>query len=351
MAFFKKMFSLVTILMIAQFPLITAEPIDNEMSMWVKSQVQNALQAYFGVHDQADIQIKPLTGGLQATSLLLDVAGKSYVLRIIKESENSLKVQAELYAMQQAATAGVAPTIHWVGADGHAILMDYIAGGTLNIERGKRPEVIVKAAEAMRKVHALQKNPFRAVSLEEYVEKIYQKYAGETNNLISLESAIAIIREGASKIKSLGGNLANAHGDLSPRNIVVSDQALYFIDWSEGLYTEPFHDLAYYSILMDYNGNEDSFLLQSYLQRDPTANEKARFLIAKKMNFARLAMLAQCVGNTLSSEQEDRILLPLPLKEWSYYASTLADSNDNLSAQFYLEFAQVAFKSATEIEI
>ena len=116
------------------------------------------------------------------------------------------------------------------------------------------------------------------------------------------------------------------------------------------MYTDPFQDLAYYSILMDYNCNENAMLLQSYLQRNPTAEEKTRFLIAKKMNFARLALGTQNIGNILNSEKEDKTLPPRPLKDWAYYVGAFA--NDGvLPAQFFWEFAQMALKSADSIEI
>lgn len=350
MKFFRKIWPFVAVLTMVHLPLIASEQINDGMSPWLTHQVKTAIHEYFDVHEQGNLQIKPLIGGYSATSLLLDVAGKNYVLRVIKESEPPLRVKTELYAMEYAATSGIAPAIHWVGADGHAILMDYIAGGTLNIERSKKHDVIVKVAEAMCIVHTIPKNPFMAFSFEERMERFYQEHSQESNNHNIFESAITIIREGATQLQSFGSCLTNTHGDLSPRNILASDQRVYFIDWSEGMYTDPFQDLAYYSILMDYNCNENALLLQSYLKRDPTAEERTRFLIAKKMNFARLALGTQNIGNILNSEKEDKTLLPNPLKDWSYYVSAFA--NDGvLPAQFFWEFAQMALKSADSTEI
>lgn len=171
-------------LMVMHLPLIA-------MSQWLEGQVQTAIQECFDEHERVDIQIKPLLGGYSATSMLIEVKDKNYVLRVIQESEPSLRVQAELYAMQNAAAAGVAPIIHWVSRDGHAIIMDYISGGTLTIETSKNHSVLAKIAESMRKVHELPKTPFLAPSFEERMEIFYREHANDPNNQGIFEEAIA----------------------------------------------------------------------------------------------------------------------------------------------------------------
>ncbi len=247
--------------------------------------------------------------------------------------------------MKKASEIGVAPPIHWVSTDGHSMLMDYISGGTLTIEKGKKANIIANIGSLMRKVHGLPKNPIIAPSFKKYFEKFYSEHSKGSNNLDIWEAAISIIREGALELHKLDSPSVNIHGDLNPRNILVSPQTLYFIDWSEGMYTEPFHDLGYFSILIDYSECEEDLLLKNYLLRNPTINEKKRFLIAKKMNFARLAMAGLYIGNRLSLENKG-INASLPLKEWSHYAKSFANNVEDPSAQFFWNMAKVAITSA-----
>ena len=349
MMFFKKIGIFVATMILIQFP--SPSIASEKLSPWIKCQLDSAIQECFVEYEQDQIKIKPLTGGYNATSMLLEVADKRYVLRITKESESPLRVNAELHATEYAAAMGIAPAIHWVGANGRVIVMDYIAGGTLSDKRSKKYEVLVDVAKTMRKVHTLPKNPYQALSFEERMEKFYQDYSQIANNLSVFDPAIAIIREVAVMLQNLESPFCNTHGDLNPRNILDSSEKIYFIDWCEGMYTDPFHDLAYYSILMNYNTDEESLLLQNYLERDPFPEEYVRYLIAKKMNFARLALGTQNIGNKLCSENEAKNPSQQPLKEWLYYINSFANGNEVLSPSFFWEFARAALKKADTIKI
>ncbi len=346
----KSIFFSVFLMLLPSFSIAT-EIIEETLSPTIMHRVETVIHEYFRSDFEKNFQITLLTGGYSATSIRLDFVDKSYVLRVISELEPSCRVNTELYAMKKASEAGIAPTIHWISADGRSILMDYIPGGTLTIEYSKKPEVIANIAGLLRKVHELPKNPFNAPSFKEHMEKFYIKYSQGSNNSEIWETAISIIRQGSAELQKLESPSVNTHGDLSPRNILVAFQTLYFIDWSEEMYTEPFLDLGYFSILMDYNPREENLLLENYLLRNPTINEKKRFHIAKKMNFGRLALGGLYIGNKLCSTKQDVNSSSYEAKEWSFYAKAFANNDDSLTSQFFWNLAKAAIESANAIDV
>jgi len=153
------------------FPLIRSEPINNELPSWLMLQVKATISDCFDIHEENKYLIKPLTGGYSASSFVLSIEEKSYVTRLIKESEFLIKIKAEIYAMKHAASLYIASKIHFIAKNEHVILMDFIDGRTLKVETSKKHGMIVKVAGVIRKVHKIPKNPLIASTFEGRMEK------------------------------------------------------------------------------------------------------------------------------------------------------------------------------------
>lgn len=315
----------------------------------IAAKVQTLLETYLKECPSDQLKIKPLTGGFSGAHLFLITAGnKQYVFRIADDFTPPSKQKKELFAMQKAAELDIAPPIYWISNDDREVLMQFIEGGTITSAAAKETDTIVKIAHAMAKVHLMPKNPYNNDGFLEYVETFYHYLKAISISNPQLENALEIVQNGDKALKELGSPSIAIHGDLNPRNILAGTPKIYFIDWSEGMFTEPFHELAYFSILIGYGDKEERILLENYLQRAPDHKEIERFRIAKKMNLARLVMGAVYLLNERAGT-EDKIDPSIAEKEWVYYANGFADNKIPLDSQFFFEMIHAALNYANAL--
>lgn len=134
------------------------------------------IDCYFAPLSREDITIKPLVGGYSgAANFYIEVNSKRYALRLQKLDEDRNKVATELYMLQKAAELGLAPTIHYVGDNGFAVLMDYIDGGTLSWTEAKKLSTIVKIGHAIALVHGIPDSKIPRDTFVHAMERFYQE--------------------------------------------------------------------------------------------------------------------------------------------------------------------------------
>lgn len=158
-----------------------------------------------------------------------------------------------------------------------------------------------------------------------------------------------MIRAKYRALEQLGAPKVSIHNDLNPRNIFSSDRGIYFIDWSEATWEDPFYDLAFLSIVLDYNSTEEKLLLKSYLKHQLTPLEIKRYALVKQLNFARLCLGAYNIAAQLVKAGET-IDYTHPVTSWSCNAPLFAGGSDQLPAQYFFEVARAALDAARAID-
>ncbi len=136
----------------------------------------------------------------------------------------------------------------------------------------------------------------------------------------------------------------NLHGDLVPRNILLSKDRVFFIDWNT-YWEDPFLDLTYFAFTHDFTEEEEQKLLNDYLQKAPTIEEQIRFQLGKKIMLARISMIL-----TTFATPEDNIDTKAPLKEYSHYIRLLAEGGA-LTPQYFYEVAQLLLQKAKAVKV
>ncbi len=282
-----------------------------------------------------EIVIKELKGGLSGTSIYkLDMDKKSYVLRISSEV-NPLELNLSLAASEM----GIAPAIASVSSDQKLVLMEFIDHPTLNIQEGKSN--IPLLANTLRKVHALPESN----AGESLISKASRCHAYlmdyDWTPKRDMEIAFKLIQELDITLDTFDYEAVCLHGDLNPRNIFITNERVLLIDWAESCIGDPFSDLTYLSLKLNFDPIEERKLLEHYLKRPPSKIELARFHLHKRLHLAFWSL----TDLYLAIQQNEKIDHSVSLKDFNYYQEVFA-TGSSLSSQYFYERSMLNLKMA-----
>ncbi len=313
-----------------------------------EKQIEEVLNVCFPGFPKEEISKILLVDGHSGDTLLLFACREQhYVLRLFDPLMSPFQLEMKVHMMQQTDQAGVGPHIVGLSKDKRVIAMEYVKGGTLTLEQSKNPQNRIKIAEAMRKMHSGEKNPYIQETLAERIKKVYHKFHEHVENKIGLEKALDLFLQASRTHAQFDFARVNIHGDLVPRNIFVGNDKAVFID--ENLFFEdPFLDIAYFSVCLGFEDQEELDFLETYLQRPSSIEEQKRFLLAKIITTSRLCIICNCYSSVLA-KQGDTIDASLPIKNDSSYASQLTSHNNLLPAQFFYDSARALLIKAEQL--
>lgn len=299
----------------------------------------------FSVLSAEEIVIKELKGGLSGTAIYkMDIDQKSYVLRI--NQVESPQYNLELALNLEASKIGIAPLIAAVSSNQKLVLMEYIDHPTLTLQEAKNN--IPLLAHALCKAHTLPLD----IAGESLISK-----AGRCQTYLmgidwipkeEIEIAYRLIHQLNLDLASYESPIVCLHGDLNPRNIFMVDTRVLFIDFAEAGLGDPFSDLSYLSLKLDLNRDEESLLLERYLNRSTSNEERKRYRLHKALHLAFWSLTDLYLANVeLQNNPEEGIDKTAPLKDWSKYQELFANG-ERLSAQYFYERSQLNLKKAFE---
>lgn len=307
-----------------------------------RQDIDEVLGVYFSDCKEA-IHVQPLFGGCEAVSYTLYKDAQRYVLRFFNDQPLQMN-QRELYAMQEAAKIGISPRLYYITSDVKAVLMEFIEGETASIASAKLPENSIKIAQALRKIHAIAKNPYPREDFLTWNEDFYHRIVTMGKNNDDVENAIQFIRENVNEIEKSTINKVNTHGDLNPRNIFFGEKKVQLIDWTYSRWEDPFNDLAIFSLYHCYDAHEELFLLEAYLEHVPTVEEIQRFNMNKKLSLANLFLnMYSYAFDKVKTDPSLQIDTSVQPHSWQHYAKIFAQRVEQLTPQFFYEWARSAF--------
>jgi aminoglycoside phosphotransferase (APT) family kinase protein len=242
-------------------------------------EIPRALRDAFGGAPIDDVSA--ITGGRSGATLLsLTVGGAGYILRRADPARpaHDVRTPREIACMTIAAKGGVAPELRHVDAATGVSIMARIA--IAPIARGSvRTARIARAARTLRRLHdgpAFPRGARANAIVRAFDESLRARGSGGLPApLLATLDELAALTERFPE--------AACHNDLNPGNVLDTDDATYFVDWETAGAGDPFFDLAGIGVFKLHTPDERAELLEIYLGRSPTAEERARETIARVM--------------------------------------------------------------------
>ncbi len=240
------------------------------------------------VPGEGAVAIERLGLGLVNESYRVARDGGMYSLRVPVSDAAALGLDRswECRVLAGATAAGIAPIIECCEPLAGILVTRWVEGRSWTLEQMRLQENIRKLAQLARRIHALPvPHAPRRMSppawIGEYQEAL-TRHGVEANHLLAGSGGCLLdLRSGLeTRLAALADPPAAApalcHGDLHAQNLIVAGHGLVLLDWEYAHVSEPYWDLAGWIGNNDLGADSESFLLASYLGRQPTAKEETR---------------------------------------------------------------------------
>lgn len=286
----------------------------------------------------ADTSFLSLEGGLsQANLYLFTMNEKKYVLRFLTLNP-ILTRKNEIKAQNIAFKLGIAPPC--ISSDKNSLLMimPFIEGAAAYTPNFTQLDILGKM---LHKLHNFQGDYPVKYTLQQRLSKHYEK-AMENNITFptGFEEEIKIVLKEKTKRK-----LVPSHGDLNPSNILIKDDFVTIIDWTNATLDDPISDISYFSVLSNLTPAQENHFLAAYFNRKATNDE----LTALQEEKAKVYLLTATIWLRFS---EDSTYMDLPLQEKiALLDSELSSPNLKPASEYLKEGKVVNLKTSKKSEI
>lgn len=220
-----------------------------------------------------------LRGGITNINVKLWDGDRAYVVRVGGDIEAHLvKRFNELACHRASEAAGLSPRI--VYAEEGVLAMDFIDGRVLTPAEAAAPAMVDRLADVLRRLHREATPHLRGPVLMFWVFHVLRDYAARLaaeksrfrNELAGLLAITAGLEAAIGPV-----DLALAHNDLLPANLLDDGEKLWLIDWDYGGFNTPLFDLASIATNCGFSPALSARLLEAYDEAPVTAPLWRRF--------------------------------------------------------------------------
>jgi thiamine kinase-like enzyme len=238
------------------------------------------------------VEAEPLGGGMTNTNFVVRHGGEKFVVRIGEDIPVHHVMRFNERAASIAAhAAGLAPEV--VHAEPGALVMRFVEGRTLPAEDVRRPNVLPRVVDLLRRCHrelpkhlrgpALIFWPFHV--LRDYAATIEEGRSPWAPELPRLRGLIACFEAELGPTEIVFG-----HNDLLPSNLIDDGERLWLIDWDYAGFSTPLFDLANLATNSRLDPDEERALLSLYFGGEPGQAQLRAFAAMRCVSLMREAM-------------------------------------------------------------
>ena len=250
----------------------------------MKNDEKQVAEIIGGLFPDKKIEMCARMGGLTNRTYCIKTDMGNYAVRLPGVgTEEIINRLDEKESTMLACDLGIDSKLYYFDSDTGIKVMQYIDNSiTMNAEKLRQDDSIIKVANVLKKLHTCQKDTkvqFDVIKMAE----TYEEYIVKNNGFFYDD--YEEVKEYINKIRNeylVNVNRVPCHNDPLCENWILQNNGkMYLIDWEYAGMNDPMWDLADVSIEADYTDEMNMLLLTSYFDRVPTKLEEAAFKINK----------------------------------------------------------------------
>jgi thiamine kinase-like enzyme len=240
-----------------------------------------------------ELRLSALSGGITNRNFLVTAAGadERYVVRLAGNDTHLLGISREVEhaATVAAAGVGVGPeVVAFIRPEGYLVTR-FIEGEPVSLEEVRRPDMLRRVADSIRRVHGGPAIPGLFVPLR--IVEAYRALAAERGVAIppAYERARAAGRRIEAALLAAPLEPRPCHNDLLNANFIDDGERIRIVDWEYAGMGDPYFDLGNFSINHELPPEADEVLLEAYAAT-VTAAGRGRLALMRIVSDFREAM-------------------------------------------------------------
>ncbi|MEX1072360.1 MAG: phosphotransferase [Chloroflexota bacterium] len=215
-----------------------------------------------------ELTLTTLSGGITNRNYLIALAGSAerYVIRLAGNDTYLLGISREVEhaATVAAAGVGIGPEVTaFIRPEGYLVTR-FIVGEPVSLEQVRRPEMLRRVADSIRRIHGGPAIPGLFVPL-----RIVEAYAALASSRgvprpSAWDEAHAAGRRIERALLDAPIHLRPCHNDLLNANFIDDGERIRIVDWEYAGMGDPFFDLGNFSVNHELDPDQDAILLEAY---------------------------------------------------------------------------------------